>query len=291
MRLDWRYNGHAIVGDRDSQEDSFSLWPAPTDSNDDNRPDVILLVLSDGMGGHDAGETASRLTVMNFIKSFQRNQGPVRKRLLESIKYANDQICEATKASPELKGMGCTLVAVALVDNLIYWVSIGDSPLWLLRGGRLKRLNEDHSYGALLEEQYRQGKISEEEMLHHPDKNALTSAIMGMKLQQIDCPKEPTTAIAGDCAVVASDGVFTLTLEEMAREAEQFSAQGPAAAASALTAAVLRKHARGQDNTTVVVAQALPQAEPGENWNAFLFGSVGLLVIASSLCLIALLMI
>ncbi|MCK7461533.1 MAG: protein phosphatase 2C domain-containing protein [Sphingobacterium sp.] len=115
-----------------------------------------------------------------------------------------------------LRGMGCTLLAVVLTAEGLYWISVGDSPLWLWRRGRLRRLNQDHAYRSVLAEQVSAGEISAVEAASHPDRNALISAVTGEDLELVDLSRQPCTLKPSDQILLASDGVLTLSEQEIA---------------------------------------------------------------------------
>ena len=81
--------------------------------------------------------------------------------------------------------MGCTLLAVVLAQEGLYWISVGDSPLWLWRAGRLHRLNQDHAYRSILAHRVHEGEMSADDAARHPDRNALISAVTGLSLIHI----------------------------------------------------------------------------------------------------------
>ncbi|MGI9390991.1 MAG: PP2C family protein-serine/threonine phosphatase, partial [Boseongicola sp.] len=108
-------------------------------------------------------------------------------------------------------GMGATLVAPVFIRDRLFWISIGDSPLYLYRGGELRQLNEDHSLGPHIDYMVRSGMMSEDVGRNHPDRNALTSVLIGETIERIDCPSVPFQMNHGDILVVASDGLQFLS--------------------------------------------------------------------------------
>ena len=112
---------------------------------------------------------------------------------------------------PETEGMGATLVVPALIENRLWWISVGDSPLFLYRGGKLSQLNEDHSMAPQIDFMVKSGLMDAETGANHPDRNCLISVLMGARIPKIDCPTKPFEMKAGDIVVCASDGLQFLT--------------------------------------------------------------------------------
>ena len=144
MRL--RRAGGQLLGKREIQEDELGFIDGPTLDPGGQHPVVIV---ADGMGGHASGELASRLAVRAFVEAYG-TEGPPADRLRAALDRANQAIDDAIRDNLSLDGMGTTLVAAAVTADGLEWISVGDSPLYLCRGGRLKRLNEDHSMAPVI---------------------------------------------------------------------------------------------------------------------------------------------
>src|SRR5881275_2757477 len=125
------------------------------------------------MGGHRGGAVASQVALESLDSTFEE---PSSDALVHAAYVANDAVFERASDDPDLRGMGTTLVAIAPVeeDDLIAWVHVGDSRIYLFRDGELDQLTEDHS---LVEEWVREGTISAEEARSHPQRNILTRAL------------------------------------------------------------------------------------------------------------------
>lgn len=201
----------SIVGARDNQEDSFSCSRY-------NGGQEALVIVADGMGGHEGGEIASTLAVRAFTEHFDKyTQGPIPKRLEIALIMANQALAERIRQDLELDGMGTTLLAVYTDISRVYWASVGDSPLILVRDAMALRLNEDHSTAPIIERQVLAGKITRKQADCHPDRGALLSCLSGLySPDMIDCPAGPYALRSGDCIIVASDGLLTLSLADLA---------------------------------------------------------------------------
>ncbi|MCY4188938.1 MAG: protein phosphatase 2C domain-containing protein [Bryobacterales bacterium] len=244
-----------IQGHRPSQQDSAAClsWPS----------DLHLLILADGLGGHAGGEVASATAVKSFRDAFVAAPAgmAIGQRLLAGLQAANLAIYDHAQASPELRGMGTTLVAAGLEQGSLIWVSVGDSALWLLRDHALRRLNENHSVGGMLDNQIEAGEINAEDAASAPDRSDLLEALMGDDVSLVDAPRQPVRLQPGDIVILASDGV------KVCDDAELIDiTTGIKRSSGHLVDAILEsveRHARpGQDNATAIVVQV---DSPGEN--------------------------
>ncbi|KIT15279.1 PP2C family protein-serine/threonine phosphatase [Jannaschia aquimarina] len=194
-------------GGRPYQEDAIVTdFPFGMDSG--------VAVLADGMGGHAAGDVASKIVVTEVYAAlkfrsaeFAADEDAISGYMADAASRANAVVHDHTVANPNTTGMGATLVGLVMVENRVRWISIGDSPLYLLRDGKLRQLNEDHSLAPQIDYMAEQGLISEEVAKAHPDRNCLTSVILGGKIARTHLPEEPFELKLGDILVVSSDGL------------------------------------------------------------------------------------
>lgn len=220
---------------RASNEDRYGVLPN-------------LLVVADGMGGVQAGEVASQLAVDALLVHPFGASDPA--ELVAAIKAANRNIHQAASGRPEWQGMGTTITAALLSGSACHIAQVGDSRAYLLRDGEIQRLTKDHS---LVEELLRNGSISVEEALLHPQRNLLTRALGTSEDVEVDVT---TVALSlDDVLVLCTDGLTGVVadgeiLEEVMRHAD------PQRAAEGLVA--LANDRGGPDNITVVVAHLLP---------------------------------
>ena len=233
-----------IQGQRESQQDRAACLSWPNGYH--------LLLLGDGIGGHAAGDAASATVVESFRDAFVEARDPgSRERLLRALQAANLALFDRIEAEPHLAGMGTTLVAAAVDGNSLQWVSVGDSPLWLLRNREVHRLNENHSIGGVLDRRAAAGEITVQEAAEDAERSRLLEAVLGEDIERVDAPPDPLTLQPGDLVVLASDGVETCSLEELREIAD-----GPSSSAG-LVGAILQAveaHALpSQDNATVIV--------------------------------------
>jgi len=214
-----------------------------------------LLVVADGMGGHQGGETASRLAVEAIGEVFGRSEESLEKRIRTAIETANQRVHECASADPDLAGMGTTVVALCLGEGGEAWVAhVGDSRLYLLRDGSLDALTADHS---LVEEMHQQGFLSAEEARVHPRRNELTRSV-GV-VAEVEAEVARVAVQPGDRLLLCSDGLCGYLGDGEIREILE-SEEPPSAAR------MLVDHANasgGYDNVTVQVV-AIREAAPLE---------------------------
>lgn len=146
-----------------------------------NKNDMALFIVADGMGGHKAGEIASKMAIDSIKKSFEDNSVLVKngqilptELIIRSLKNANVMILEKSKTDESCDGMGTTITLAYIYNNKIHIGHIGDSRAYLCRNNKLTQLTEDHS---LVAELVKNGTISKEEAKFHPQKNIITRAL------------------------------------------------------------------------------------------------------------------
>lgn len=237
-----------IQGSRETQQDRVAALQWPNNFQ--------LLLLADGMGGAVGGDIAAQLVVDSFKQHFITNndQPDIRLRLLEALQCANVDLYNKLEDDESLNGMGTTLIAVAYDGEAIRWLSVGDSPLWLIRNGQLTRLNANHSVAGELQEQVAAGTITMEEALASKDRHKLLEAVMGANIDLVDAPTKDTYLKPGDWVVLASDGVETCSTSELETWASTLGKQTkPSDPFVQQTLAAIEKIGKpGQDNASIL---------------------------------------
>lgn len=152
-----------------------------------------LLIVADGMGGHNAGDYASKFVVQVLKKA---------------IASANHQLIAESKTDAKLEGMGTTLVAATVIEHTLYFANVGDSRLYLLND-EIRQLSKDHS---LVQEMVRLGGLNAEEAKHHPDKNIITRAI-GVK-EDVEIDFFEHRLKKGDIILMCTDGLSNMVEDE-----------------------------------------------------------------------------
>jgi PPM family protein phosphatase len=212
-----------------------------------------LFVVADGMGGAQAGEVASKIAVDVFEEGLADTAEP-EGGLAARASAANARIHELSHSNAEHAGMGTTLTAVYVAPKEVAIAHVGDSRAYRLRGGELTRLTDDHS---LVDELMRQGKITPEEAVDHPQRSVITRALGPEPVVEVDT--RSYAARAGDVYLLCSDGLTTMLSEERLSEILRLN-QRLRDAGEALIAAA--NEAGGRDNITVVLFRLEDPAAP-----------------------------
>ena len=217
-------------------------------------------VLSDGMGGHAAGDVASKIVVTEIFSELKMQSGnpkgleeDISGILQAAVQSANDCVRYHAETNPETMGMGATLIAPVLLGDRLYWISVGDSPLYLYRDGQLARLNEDHSMLAQINYLVNHGMMERETAANHPDRHALTSVLIGGEIAKIDCPARPVRVQPNDVILVASDGLQYLSETRIAELVGQGASQSSAEIGAELLRALEDLDDPDQDNISLCV--------------------------------------
>ena len=168
-----------------------------------------LFIVADGMGGHKAGDFASRFAVNAVRESISASceTNPI-KLIRDAIELANRGILMEADAHEEMRGMGTTIVVTTIIDRFAYTANVGDSRLYLL-DDTLKQITKDHS---LVEEMVRLGEITEAEARNHPDKNIITRAVGAASTVDIDFFDYKVAP--GGMILMCSDGLSNMVPDE-----------------------------------------------------------------------------
>lgn len=206
-----------------------------------------LFVVADGMGGHVAGEVASRMAaeaVRAIVASATGGKEPTA-LLSEAITAANEQVYRLAQEDSERAGMGTTLTAAFVEGSVLYWGHVGDSRLYLLRAGELSQVSEDHS---LVSELVKKGSITAEEALLHPHRNILTRAVGTSDRVKVDTG---SFALAdGDTVLLCTDGLTNMVTDGDIAAALSRDGDGAALLAQLVAKA---NEAGGLDNITAIL--------------------------------------
>ncbi len=168
-----------------------------------------LLVVADGMGGHKAGDFASKFTVQVLHRELVNTDLTKPEEILKScITTANHELIQMAQSDVKLEGMGTTLVVATVIGDTLHFANVGDSRLYLIND-KIRQLSKDHS---LVEEMVRLGGIKEEEAKNHPDKNIITRAI-GVK-EDVEADIYEYKLKKGDIILMCSDGLSNMIDDE-----------------------------------------------------------------------------
>ena len=235
------------LGERENQEDDLAILDLSHDHYE-----RVLFVLADGMGGHIGAAKAAQSAVRQFGEIARNGTGPLSRQLRPALDGANAALAIAALRDETFKGAGCTLLAAAIEDGTLSWISVGDSSLFLFRNGRLSKLNDDHSMRPVLSELVAQGRMTAEEAARDPRRHMLRSALTGEDLRLVNTSPNALVLKERDRVILASDGLDTLSLRAIVSVLKRTARSNPASTVEGLLKATRRVGKKNQDNTTVI---------------------------------------
>ena len=227
---------------REINEDSFYI--------SDSLDEVQIYMLADGMGGYKGGEIASKLAIQsaknyieNNFKQIEKDKDSIIQLVGSSVEYANMIVYEKSKENKELEGMGTTLDICLIYNNRVFIGHVGDSRVYRIRKEFMRKLTQGHSYVQKL---VKDGTITKEEAIHHPQKNML------MKALGCNAFVEPDVMVKGflkdDILIMNSDGLTNLvSQDDIFREAKKNIEQAPKELVK------IANENGGYDNITVII--------------------------------------
>ncbi len=235
---------------REANEDCFAIVP-----------EDHVFVVADGMGGHAAGEVASRLAVtafQDFVASTRRDAETTwpyeydpsmsveGNRIRTAIRLANQRILDSISQKKDLEGMGTTLVGAMVSDDRVCVGHVGDSRAYLLREGKLTQLTSDHSW---VNEQVKLGFLTKSDASRHPFRNVVTRALGSKDDVAVDLTEQGLKH--GDYLILCTDGLNTMVDDEtIARTVMRHGGNVEAAAKDLVQKA---NENGGEDNVTVIL--------------------------------------
>ncbi len=212
-----------------------------------------LLVLADGMGGHNSGEVASDLALTSFTEAYFNHRGGITKSLKYALKKANQVVFETSLSQPQYAGMGTTLTAIVLVGNCIYMAHVGDSRAYLFEQNRFCRLSKDQT---VVQQLVDMGQITEAQAAAHPERNVLLNALGTSSSVMGEIVKADQDFGSEDILLLCSDGLYDLVSDNEIFAIISASETIEAAAAHLISEA---KKRGGHDNITVLLATGRTQ--------------------------------
>ncbi len=166
-----------------------------------------LVIVADGMGGAAGGEVASEMAIRTIPDLYYNSTKAPALAVKESLETASSEIYRAAQADPELRGMGTTCVAVAILIPQVFVAYVGDSRLYLLREGGFYQITEDHT---IVGDMVRKGILTREQARTHEERNVLSLSLGGRPEIQASYLEEPMTLLPGDRLLLCSDGLHDL---------------------------------------------------------------------------------
>lgn len=217
---------------RDGNEDSYLVQDP-------------FYVVADGMGGHLAGDVASRIAVQTISEKTQDGNATTPDALERAVKAANQAIWSKAHEDPSLHGMGTTCTLVLVTDSEIHLAHVGDSRAYLFRDGELTQVSDDHT---LVGRMVKEGRLKPEEAERHPQRNIVTRAL-GVD-EDVEVDLETVSVQEGDTILICSDGLTSMVDANAIRDVLA-NASDPQQAADRLID--IANEAGGEDNITAVV--------------------------------------
>lgn len=215
-----------------------------------------ISVLCDGMGGLVGGGKASALCSSIVYDTFHSEaKFPSIPMFYKSVIFQSDEEVRMMKTDEgtQILGAGTTLASVVIEDDQLYWASVGDSHIYIIRGNDILCITKDHNFLMLLNEKVKRGEITQEEADSNPKKEALISYIGIGGVHYVDMNSTGFHLLDGDHIVLCSDGLYRSLSENEIKQVVCNFGKETQQAAEALTSLALSKNLRNQDNTSVVV--------------------------------------
>lgn len=238
------------VGNRSEQQDAFGF--TDIDDTDLVVHGGVLAVMADGMGGMALGQQASHCAVQTLLTVYAAKtpDASIPATLLTAVHQANTEVLQLAEEADLSGRVGTTLVAAVIHHDVLHWLSVGDSRLYVYREATLSQMTTDHVYAWELAQAVEKGILSQEEAEQHPERSSLTSYVGIQALQEMDTSETPLPLHIGDRVVLCSDGLYGC-LEETEIASEL--AADPQRAAERLVEKALAKGKTHQDNITAII--------------------------------------
>lgn len=262
MNITLRYSSAQDIGSRKLQEDSVFCNMIDSTCPDNNNNKLLLSVVADGMGGHIGGEVASCLAVDCFIRYITDTTDSMGPTVLENALFAaNRCLQDFVNSNTKYQGMGTTLLASCVAGNHLFYISVGDSLLYLLRNNEIRLLNDLHSCAEVYSDQAINNglpAINTEQALSH----VLTSCLNGSDIAKTDRNETPFILQSGDQIILSTDGInslggaeirYLLNAENEPADKQETSTDNPA---QTVINRIRQKRLSGQDNTSIIVLSA-----------------------------------
>ena len=243
--------GTQDIGKRKEQQDAFYIsTPVPGHKK---QADRNLLVVCDGIGGASFGKEAAQVAC-EALKGFLITEDEiydVPEALLQAARYANNEVVGFMIRRGVRTVGGTTLIAALIKNDMLYWISVGDSHIYLFSDAGLEQINEDHLYGNVLDAAVAEGKIDKAFADKHFRRDSISSFIGIWELKEISSGK--TSLSPGTSVLLCTDGLYKTLNENEIIDAYD---PDPQKWANELIKATLEKDVAYQDNVTIAIATA-----------------------------------
>jgi len=234
-------------GKRSSQQDS--AYVASDDGN-------VIVVVCDGMGGYEGGQLAGSTAVDAFLEYYQcfgASSDSDNVWMKEAVIKIDDIVFNLEDNSGNRLGAGTTLVGIKIAIDLLSWISVGDSRLYLKRKNEMIQITTDHNYFFDLNRRWSEGKISEEKYMREAESGEALISYIGMGgLTMMDISEEPLTLLVGDILFICTDGVYRSIDADMIRKIME-ACDSSSDIANVICNEVKKVDRQDQDNYTGII--------------------------------------
>lgn len=254
---EFRFGIASIIGGRESQQDYVYCYSGAKGD---------LAVVCDGMGGMEDGGRASRMVANQLGEQFiaRSREVPVPEFFRTAALGINSKVSSLKSVTGRRLNTGSTLVAVTVDGGKLYWISVGDSRIYIIRNREMMQINEEHNYRLRLKEMLRDGTISraQYEVEEKSRKAEALISYMGIPAQMLmDINQKPFDLAAGDIVLLCSDGLYKSLRDDQILALVRDNDVNLDIAADRLCSMALRYGGSGQDNTSVLLVQYGPSKE------------------------------
>lgn len=244
-----------IIGTRNEQQDSFFV--SDCGEFDLLKKSYVVAAVCDGMGGLSSGADASRLAIECIKREtntyFASDEPKNIPEFLKNIAIKANELVYSYGVENGGGQCGTTMVLTIFENNRLYWLSVGDSRIYVIRNGKIIQITNDHNYAYLLEQRVKEGLITREEAMAERNREALISFIGISELDIIDLCNAPIELEKGDIVLLCSDGLYKVMTDEEICEYVNENKNDPEALARNLPSESFDRNNGSQDNTTVAV--------------------------------------
>ncbi len=243
------------TGNRKYQQDAVYVTPSKVLAS--NKKTRVMAVVCDGMGGMADGGRASQTAIQMMVGAFnQVEKNPD----LNIPAFFQQGICAIDRTiynfpKEDGKGSGTTMVACIAEDNKLYWASVGDSRIYIIRGNQMQQVTRDHNYWLRLQEMVAAGQMTEQEAMSKRQKEALISFLGIGNVSLMDINTTPFEMQYGDVVMLCSDGITKTLSDAQIKKIIMDETVKPHQKAEALVEAATHANSHSQDNTSVALIQ------------------------------------
>lgn len=246
---------YTVTGNRQYQQDA--VYVSPGKKLAANKKTRVLAVVCDGMGGMADGGKASQTAIQMMVQGFKQIEKlptvDIPAFFRQGIRAIDQTIYNFPKEDG--KGSGTTMVAVIAEDDKLYWASVGDSRIYIIRGSQMQQVTRDHNYWLRLQEMVANGQMTKEEAMNKRQKEALISFLGIGNVNLMDVNAQPFDMQYGDIVMLCSDGITKTLSDEQIHSIITSDIVSMEDKAKTLVNAAITGNTHSQDNTSVAILQ------------------------------------